>query len=97
MIKNPNKVDTSKLRKEIRVGMWAVEFVYSRHGWDLQLYHTFDGEHMEGSLHFKNRAVDLSLPPVAYAGLAGEIKLVLGDEYDVIVEAECLHIEWDPK
>lgn len=60
-----------------------------------------DGEHMEGSLHYDKRAIDIRsrdlhlfrIPFVKY------LKLHLGPGYDVIDEhivKAHIHIEWDP-
>jgi hypothetical protein len=52
---------------------------------------------MEGSLHFKNRAFDGSLPVAGESDAVEELRLFLGPEYDVVVETDHLHVEWDPK
>lgn len=96
-MKNPNKVDTSKLRKEIRQALFACEMLWTRFGMEFELYHTFDGKHMEGSLHFKNRAFDGSLPTQSEAECIEALRVFLGPEYDVVVEVDHLHAEWDPK
>lgn len=96
-MENPNKVDTSKLRREIRRALWACQYVWNKRGWEFILYHTYDGNHMEGSLHFKNRAFDGSLPVAGVSDAVEELRLFLGPEYDVVEEGGCLHVEWDPK
>jgi len=96
-MKNPNRVDMSKLRKEIRQALFVCELLYTRYLMEFEIYHTYDGKHMEGSLHFKNRAFDGGLPTVNRAECIEAVKTFLGPEYDVMVEDECLHVEWDPK
>jgi hypothetical protein len=96
-MRNPNKVDLSRLRKEIRQALFACEFVYNQWEDEVQVYHTFDGKHMQGSLHYKNRAVDVSMPFQNVNAIVEEIRLFLGPEYDVVVEEDHLHVEWDPK
>jgi hypothetical protein len=67
------------------------------------LFHTYDGQHMEGSLHFKNRAFDGCLPAEHGEEILSTLRLALGPEYDVVLEYPtdekpgCLHVEWDPK
>lgn len=62
-----------------------------------------DSEHMEGSLHFKNRAFDIRIKNIIgdvkhEARLWAErMQVLLGDNYDVLLEKTHLHIEWDPK
>jgi len=96
-MENPNRVDTSKLRKEIRLALWAADYIYEKYRDTLVLFHTYDGQHMERSLHFKHRAVDVCLPQVVRDVILNELRLFLGPEYDVLPYADHLHIEWDPK
>ena len=55
-----------------------------------------DGKHMEGSLHYEGKALDIRTYNVLEA-LVKEIKDSLGVGYDVILEKDHIHIEWDPK
>ena len=96
-MKNPNNCDTSKLRKEIKQALRACEYVYSQHRMEFELYHTYDGKHKEGSLHFKNRAFDGGLPSVQPEQVFAELRALVGVEYDVVAEIDHLHVEWDPK
>lgn len=61
-MKNHNRVDTFRLHGRIRQALWVCEMLWRRFGMEFELYHTYDGIHMVGSLHFKNRAFDGSLP-----------------------------------
>ena len=60
-----------------------------------------DGKHMKGSLHFKNRAIDIrSFDMMNPAKTVEAIKQVLnqkGHKFDVIYEGSHIHIEYDPK
>ncbi len=62
-----------------------------------------DSMHMEGSLHFNNRAFDIRIWNILghvqdEARLWAErMQVALGDDYDVLLEADHLHVEWDPK
>jgi len=96
-MENPNRVDTSKLRKEIRLALWAAEYCYEKAGEVIVLFHTYDGKHMAGSLHFKHRAVDVSKPKEFPDEIVSDLRLFLGPEYDVLAYPDHLHIEWDPK
>ena len=55
-----------------------------------------DGKHMEGSLHYKGQAIDLRTKHVLEA-LTKKIKEYVGSDYDVVLESEHIHLEWDPK
>ena len=61
-----------------------------------------DGDHSEGSLHFDNRAFDIRIKNIighinSEARLwARRMKSALGDEYDVLLERDHIHIEHQP-
>jgi hypothetical protein len=61
-----------------------------------------DSEHGEGSLHFQNRAFDIRIKniisgPHAARGWAERMQVALGDDYDVLLEKDHIHVEYDPK
>jgi len=60
------------------------------------------GAHSAGSLHYKNRAVDIDWPPWNERPqdidvIAAKLRLYLGRDFDVVAENTHLHIEHDPK
>lgn len=90
------------LRAEIRYAILIVSYVLDEHKLHGILTHGNDGEHMVGSLHYKNRAIDVDWapwdgPPSEIDEVREAVKLILGDDYDVVAEATHLHIEHDPK
>ena len=67
-----------------------------------------DGRHKKGSLHYENRAIDIRTTgggPGAVGKLtAGQVRDLiawleqwLGPDFDVVLEADHLHVEYDPK
>lgn len=59
-----------------------------------------DGKHMDGSLHYKNHALDIrctDLPKTSWTSYAELLKVRLGPEYDVVLEKDHIHVEYDPK
>ncbi len=59
--------------------------------------------HKSTSLHYKGLAVDIRLPSF-YNGtpeldkiMSDNIRLNLGKEYDVVLEKDHIHVEYDPK
>ena len=62
-----------------------------------------DSTHMDGSLHYKNKAFDIRIWNVTgpgrdmSRGWVEKIKLALGDAYDVVLETDHIHLEYDPK
>lgn len=57
---------------------------------------TYEGTHSPSSLHYANLAIDIRLAK-NYVKVAEELKAALGKGYDVIVESNHIHIEYDPK
>ena len=58
-----------------------------------------DSVHMEGSLHYQDRALDFrtrDLTRDEVTQWAGEIERRLGPDYDVVIESDHLHVEYQP-
>lgn len=59
-----------------------------------------DGTHKEGSKHYSLEAIDFRtrhLQPNELATVVKAAKNILGKDFDVVVEATHLHVEYDPK
>lgn len=56
-----------------------------------------DGRHMVGSLHHVGKAIDIRLPANDKESLTGELARRLGKDFDVVLETDHIHIEYDPK
>ena len=60
-----------------------------------------DGQHMKGSLHYQDRAIDLRTydikPMTKVNELVSELKKALGQDWDIIDEKTHIHAEYDPK
>lgn len=59
-----------------------------------------DGQHMVTSLHYKNLALDLrikDLPEPLIVPMFNKLKETLGSQYDVVLEEDHIHLEYDPK
>lgn len=58
-----------------------------------------DGTHMKGSLHYKGLALDFRTNHVQDAAIlhliVTNIKARLAGDYDVVLEGNHLHVEWD--
>jgi hypothetical protein len=84
----------------------TLNLLFGRYQQDCVITSANDGEHMEGSLHYKDLAIDIrtkNLPSHTVKVLIlAELKHILGSDYDVLLEStglenEHMHIEWDPK
>ena len=59
-----------------------------------------DGKHSRASLHYTGNAVDLriwNIPENRRKELVAKLSLALGAEYDVVLEKDHIHIEYQPK
>jgi hypothetical protein len=59
-----------------------------------------DGTHMTGSLHAKGNALDYRtshLTSEQRSKVAAACKEALGENFDVVLESDHLHVEYDPK
>lgn len=58
-----------------------------------------DGRHRADSLHYSGNALDLRIrhiPPEDRVALTASLASSLGEEFDVILEADHIHVEFDP-
>lgn len=73
--------------------------VWQRHGMStITVTSANDGQHKTNSLHYKGDAFDLRthyLPDPL--GISNELRDELGPDYDVVLEPDHLHIEYDPE
>ena len=59
-----------------------------------------DGQHMTKSLHYVGRAIDLRTRNLSLSEqrvVLRELKLRLGNAFDIILEPDHIHLEFDPK
>lgn len=56
-----------------------------------------DGRHKDGSKHYTGRAVDLRLPTAGKERIVEQLAVRLSNEYDVVLEGDHIHVEYDPK
>lgn len=90
-------VDISRLKPVIRKKLSAIEHIISiSTNEELVISSTYEGNHMAGSLHYCDEAVDIRRPSKPDT-VCREIRQQLGDDYDVILYADLVHIEYDPK
>lgn len=59
-----------------------------------------DGKHGPNSLHYSGKALDLrtnSLRPDQIHPVYLALKTALGEQFDVVLESDHIHVEFDPK
>jgi hypothetical protein len=88
------------MRPEILLALVVAERAYQELGQDCTVTACVDGKHSTGSLHYAGQAIDLrtrNVPLADLQKLAERIRECAGRNYDVILEADHLHVEFQPK
>ena len=81
----------------IAIALQIVEPILKKHGQELVITSMMDGTHMPSSLHYKGLAVDLRIWDLHHKdSCVSKIKNALGESYDVILEVDHIHLEYDP-
>ena len=57
---------------------------------------TYEGDHGVGSLHYQNLAIDFRSWSLNTLNIAKRLREKIGNDYDVVVEIDNIHVEYDP-
>lgn len=95
-------VTATGLRVEMLLALTIASQIYQKHGHDLVITSLLDGRHSKTSLHYAGCAADLRTTAAGMAtrtidAIASDIKKALTVDYDVIVEPDHLHLEFQPR
>ena len=90
-------VRVAGMSNEILLGVVIAHQLFYERGAGCTITSCTDGDHKPGSLHHTGRAVDLRLPTLGVEQIVQQLKNRLGDEYDVVLEKDHIHLEYDPK
>ena len=88
------------LQPQILLAIVVADQVYRDHGYNLIITSGSDGKHKVGSLHYQGQAVDLRtrhVPAERIPLIAKVLHERLGSDFDVVVEKDHIHLEYDPK
>lgn len=88
------------MHEEIRAVVAKVDAVFYLFGLQAICTSARDGKHQTGSLHYEGRALDLRshhVPDHQQAALLTKLRESLGPNYDVLLEKDHYHLEYDPK
>jgi len=90
-------VDISRLRPEIRKKQNEIaKIVWEIEQEELVVTSTYEGTHSEGSLHYADLAEDIRRHKKGQK-VRNRLRDKLGMDYDVVLESDHIHIEYDPK
>jgi len=87
-------VDLSCLHESMRLVLKAVDSVFPN---EPVITSTWEGTHSTGSFHYWLRALDFRKPPMNLEDCVNQLKSELGKDFDVVLESDHIHIEYDPK
>jgi len=81
-------------------GAMKLAGVYRQRGYFPVITSAVDGVHSPTSLHYRGLALDFrtrTVPADERQALRDAIAKALGPDFDVVLESDHLHVEWDPK
>lgn len=91
-------VDISRLERPIRRALNQIDAVFLKYGKEAVITSTYEGNHSPGSLHYANLAVDIrsrDLNDSEKKGILKDLLGKLGSNFDVIMEVNHIHLEYD--
>ena len=100
MLKLKPGVAVGHIAPEVVLALGPATDIYDEHGLDLVVTSVCDGAHSMTSLHYIGHAVDLrtrGIPAASVTAIVQKLGDALGAEYDVVLEPDHIHLEWQPK
>jgi len=89
-------VDISRLSRECRRSLKKVDALFAALRSEAVVTSTYEGNHSPSSLHYANAAYDIRLAPDSVSGFV-KLREALGKDFDVVLEGDHYHVEYDPK
>lgn len=100
MFLKDDSVNIQGIRPELLFAILVTNDIYKKFGQELVITSLNDSKHSKTSLHYAGCAFDARIfyfDDSEYSQVAAAIKTRLGIDYDVIIEKDHLHIEYQPK
>lgn len=87
------------IRPELVLGLSIAQEVYRQHNVEFVITSVMEGTHKRASIHYAGGGADLRRPPLDNIAddIINDIKLALGEDFDVILEGDHIHMEFQPK
>ncbi len=79
------------------IGLLIADKVYKEHGVDMTITSGKDGTHSNHSLHNSGNAADLRIWDIDVKAVAQGIRKSLNQHYDVVIEKDHIHMEYQPR
>ncbi len=99
-MKLKSNVKLNDLQPQILIAAMVANDVYRQHGKELVITSVNDSKHSEHSLHYSGNAIDIRTRYFDYQeklDVYKEISKRLVSDFDVVLEKDHIHIEYDPK
>jgi hypothetical protein len=93
-------VRLANLTPQIVLALMVADQEYRKSGFNLVVTSISDSKHGIGSLHYSGQAADLrtrTVPVKHRQSLRDTIARMLGPEFDVVLESDHIHLEYDPQ
>ena len=101
MIHIKEGADISDLEKVCLKAIYKIHWLYKKLGYDLWVTSGVDGKHSKSSFHYLGLAFDIRIrefkDDVNIHDLVADIKVALGQQFDVILHNTHIHVEYDPR
>lgn len=100
MIQFKEGVSVNGVQPEMAMALHVIGSVYAHMGYYCTVTSGTDGSHSKNSLHYAGLAVDTRTRDIAkefHKELTRRLREALGSEFDVVLESDHIHIEYDPK
>jgi hypothetical protein len=91
-------VALSGMSPEIVLAVMIIKDILNDHGQEVVITSGVDGKHRVSSAHYTGRAVDLRIWDLKDKDRCiTKMRAALGRDYDVVLESNHIHLEFDPK
>jgi hypothetical protein len=100
MLSLKSDVRSLGVKPEALLAILIAYSVYQRHGKNCVITSIVDGKHSRGSIHYAGYAFDLRtrhLTEEELGAIALDLQEALGQDYDVVIEPNHIHVEYQPK
>lgn len=87
------------ISNEILLAIMVAQSVFEAFQKDLTITSITDGDHKAGSLHHTGEAVDLrsrDIDGTVLMQILTQLRAQLGGSFDVVLEKDHIHVEYDP-
>lgn len=97
MIQLKRGVRAAGIRPEIVLALQVAEGIWQDQGKALVVTSLTEGRHSRTSLHYSGAAADLRIWDLDAERARRELADALGEDYDVVLEQDHIHCEFQPK